>query len=183
MKGRQRPGCIHSSYIGCLLAARRQFLLHNGCGSRAWLGGRGALAVFGDGMHARLHCGGKRGGAPDTWRTLPPAQSSGTAALREHIKSKTQRRPCSTCRAQCRGYGGIHQSASAARDINYPEPRSISPQSALSFSMLVQSHFSQPITKDKVILGLPRGGTQIEISCAHPICLVSRKAAPCIFSH
>lgn len=53
--------------------------------------------------------------------------------------------------------------------------------SSLSLSMLVQSHFSQPIIKDKVILSLPRRGTQIEISSVHPICLVSWKAAPCIF--
>lgn len=132
---------------------------------------------------ARVHCGGKHAGVLDTCQAPPPAESCGTTALGEHIKSKTQRRPCSVCQARRRGYGGIHQSARAATDINYPQPRSISPQSALSFSMLVQSHFSQPIIKDKVILGLPRGGTQIEISCAHPICLVSRKAAPCIFSH
>lgn len=55
--------------------------------------------------------------------------------------------------------------------------------SSVSFSMLVQSHFSQPIIKDKVILSLPRRGTQIEISSVYPICLVSLKSAPCILFH
>lgn len=53
--------------------------------------------------------------------------------------------------------------------------------SSVSFSMLVQSHFSQPIIKDKVILSLPRRGARIEISSVHPICLGCYKAALCIF--
>lgn len=46
-------------------------------------------------------------------------------------QSKTQLWPCSTRQAHCRGYRGIHQSASTVADINYPELRSISPQFAL----------------------------------------------------
>lgn len=142
MKGRLRPRCIHLSYISCLLAAHEQFLLYNGCSGWPWLGGRGALAVCGDAhTRAHVHCRGKRGGVLDTCHAPPPAQSSGTAALGEHIKSKTQRWPCSMCQARRRGYGGIHQSASAATILITPSPDP-SLRSLLSPSPCLSNHIS-----------------------------------------